>query len=365
MDISLHLIKKYKSILSNFRFIIVQHLMEDTYTFVKNLIANDIEIHSLFYKRYSIEEGLISKLKAYDIEVLPDDEEIDTIIKSAVKKTIVDRKKIVILDLGGVFSELDNSYDSYIQCIVEDTHFGHWKYKNKVKGYPIYSVAESKLKEMEAIVVGKSTTVALYEALLSIGISIIGKKVLVIGYGMIGKNVAQTLKNMGLIVYVNDIHQYKMLNAIFEGCDTVHDYCKHNNQFDIIIGTTGTQSINKEVINTLKDRGFICSSSSKNLEIDMDYLENNALTTTQINNLMTSYCVNGKSIIVLNEGYPINFTIHSVPDEIIDLLFSEMVACIVDSTKEYDNYEGTIRIVPERMIDYIAGIWMIGDSHEN
>ena len=81
--------------------------------------------------------------------------------------------------------------------------------------------------------------------------------------------------------------------------------------------------------------------------------------------MLTTYLIDGKAINVLYDGFPINFTIQSVPDEVIDLLFSEMIFCVIDSiNSSYDNtYD--IRFAPEKMIDHIAGLWMNGVLNEN
>lgn len=369
MNTSLSIINKYKSILSSYRFIIVQHLMRDTYLFINHLISNDIEVCSLVFKGYSVNYSYISKLRSLNIRVVSGDCSANmlynSVLNEAVERTIIDGKKIVILDLGGSFSEIDDNYDKYIQCIVEDTHFGHWRYMNKLKSYPIYSVAESKLKEIEAVAVGNSVSVAIYEALLSYGNSLTGMKTLVVGYGMIGSNIAYSLKGFGTSIYVNDVHQHKMLKSVFKGNEVVHDFRNAVNQFDLIIGATGNQSISKDVLATLKNGGFVCSASSGNIEIDLDYIISNSTEKRKINSILTSYLLEGKKIVVLNNGFPINFTIPSVPDEIIDLLFSEMLSCVVDSTDDNNNKTDSIRSTSESMIDYIASLWIKGTSNEN
>jgi len=239
MNISLQLIQRYKTVLSSYRFIIVQHLLQDSYAFIKNLNANGVEVYSVLYKDYSVNVSLLNKLKECNINIMSADKDINSlcssIIDEAVKEVCADGKKIIILDLGGVFSEISNRYDPFIQCIVEDTHYGHWRYKNKKHSFSIYSVAESKLKEIEAIAVGKSIIVALYESLLSLGVSLFGKKALVIGYGMIGKNIAQSLKDFGVTVYINDVHEHKLLSSLFQGYEIVSDFNRMASQFDIII----------------------------------------------------------------------------------------------------------------------------------
>jgi adenosylhomocysteinase len=68
---------------------------------------------------------------------------------------------------------------------------------------------------------------------------------------------------------------------------------------------------------------------------------------------------NGKDIFLVNKGTAVNFLIKSVPDEIIDLDFAEIMLCTILLLKKPEKYRpGKILSTPSTYLNTIAKDWL-------
>ena len=161
-----------------------------------------------------------------------------------------DHKWIIIIDVGGYFAQpvidLQNAFPDcakWIVGIIEDTTFGHNRYIKCVRKIrvPVFSVARSSLKEIEARFVGQDAVKAMDTVLRELGVLMSGRHALVIGYGMIGKNIALALKNSHLVVSVYDQYDFRNLAAYIDGYN-IHKKRELIKSADIIFLATGDPS---------------------------------------------------------------------------------------------------------------------------
>lgn len=167
---------------------------------------------------------------------------------------------------------------SHIKGVVEDTTFGHNRYKEHCKDIdvPVYSVARSVLKEIEARFVGGDAVKAMDILLREQGVSLPGRNALVIGYGMIGKNVARALQANDLRVHVYDKEDTPLLAAFIDGYHVRPklDLLKHAN-IDIIFCATGDPNgaLSFQEIEDCRDNVILVSVGSKDTEFDLAAIE--------------------------------------------------------------------------------------------
>ena len=352
--------KKYQKELMEVNFIIVQHLLNDTMELITDLLANKIQIIGVVIKSYSCDEknvDLLSKMKIPHVYVSQDSNENDTnyfnYLNIAKKDYEKNNRKTVILDLGGEFCNvLSQPGDySYIKAIVEDTAFGHRKYLANLSNIfvPIFSVAESHCKELEARFVGRTIVNSTEDILRTIGETLYARNVLVFGYGMIGKNVAAGLKAFGCKVAVCEKDSVRRVDAYFDGFDVYEKYPLKPNLF--IIGTTGSQVLNFSNKDDIQNNLVLVSGSSKNIEFNIEQIKKYADKVDIINQYIKNYYIDGKRVTVINDGFPVNFINKSIPDKIIDLLFAEMIQSIIQVDSFYELHK--INIVNKERINEI------------
>src|SRR5690606_21095292 len=136
---------------------------------------------------------------------------------------------------------------------------------------------------------------------------IAGKRVVVCGYGDVGKGTAASFRGAGAIVTVTEIDPICALQAAMEGyevkrLDTVIENA------DIVITTTGNFGIvREEHFMKLKDKAIVCNIGHFDNEIDMAWLnENYGHTKDEIKPQVDKYTIDGKDIIILAEGRLVN-----------------------------------------------------------
>ena len=139
-------------------------------------------------------------------------------------------------------------------------------------------------------------------------IMIAGKKVVICGFGDVGKGCAQSMLGYGAQVYITEIDPICALQASMEGYKvvTMDNACEFG---DIFVTTTG----NKDVIvgnhmERMKDNAIVCNIGHFDNEIDVNYLEKNDLIKEfNIKPQVDRFEFNdGHSILLLSRGRLVN-----------------------------------------------------------
>lgn len=338
--------ERNKHLLKQTRFIILEHLLPTTESMI-NLLEDEggAEIFAVVAKPYSIVENVYKRLHKKRIRIIrktyADLENTDILLNlliEAIDNSKRDKKRIIIIDVGGYFAnpvlrlqELFPGEERLITGIIEDTTFGHNRYVEKISeiNVPVFSVARSSLKEIEARFVGQDAVIAMETILRDQGILMSGRHALVIGYGMIGKNVALALKNSHLVVSVYDYYDHRNLAAYIDGFN-IHKKRELIKNADIIFFATGNPegALSYEYIEECKDRVILVSVGSKNTEFDLSKLQEQAIEQKSFGDYLQEYTIsNDRRIIVANNGTAVNFILPSLSVEVLDLVFSEILIC--------------------------------------
>ncbi len=139
-------------------------------------------------------------------------------------------------------------------------------------------------------------------------IMLAGKKVVILGYGDVGKGSVQSMKGFGARIYVTEIDPICALQAAMEGYSVVQleDIIE---EADIFVTATGNYNV---IIGThmerMKDGAILCNIGHFDNEIEMSYLENNPkCIKTTVKPQVDSWALeSGRSILVLAEGRLVN-----------------------------------------------------------
>ncbi len=139
-------------------------------------------------------------------------------------------------------------------------------------------------------------------------IMIAGKKVVVCGYGDVGKGCAQSMRGFGARVIVTEIDPICALQAAMEGYElsTMDAMAPVG---DIFVSATGNcDVITGAHMERMKDEAIVCNIGHFDSEIDMHYLENTpGCAKTVIKPQVDKWTLrSGRSIIVLAEGRLVN-----------------------------------------------------------
>nr|SPS05232.1 S-adenosylhomocysteine hydrolase [Candidatus Nitrotoga fabula] len=365
------------SFLSKTRFIVLEHLLPTTQEMLKLLREAGAEIFAVVGKPYSIDEKVLSELRQerYNLilesyEKLESTSILKDLVQSALKKCTKDKRRLVILDVGGYFAKplmelsAKNSLTSHFAGVVEDTTFGHNRYfelASKITT-PIYSVARSALKEIEARFVGRDAVKAVDLLLRKVGVSLAGRKALVIGYGMIGRNVARTLKSYDMQVHVYDKLDTRNLEAFVDGF-AIHQKKELLKRCDVIFSATGDPNGALSIDELFETRPGVAlvSVGSKNTEFDIKGLRSQAINSTgeKVGEEIIRYYTNhSRQILVLRDGTAVNFYLPSIPIEVLDLVFAEILLCVMHLLKKPNLEVGRLLQLDEKLLQPIAHDWL-------
>ena len=261
----------------------------------------------------------------------------------ALQDTIGREDRFVVIEDGGYITPLlheDEFASLRDQCIgvVEQTTKGLRSVKavDQSRGLrlPIVAVAESDLKlRLEAAEVGEALAFTLESYFRqTLDTHLHRVPTLVIGYGAVGRPLAEALASRGAKVTVFDLDPNRQIEAsVNKLVDTV-DSLDDLSQYRLVVGTTGTTSLKSDLLSAASDGIILASGSSDRLEFDLTGLIQQVAQPLDANviqqDLRTTYNLrNGRSVSLLCDGYPINFIIgDGIAKSVIDPILTELVA---------------------------------------
>ncbi len=188
-------------------------------------------------------------------------------------------------------------------------------------------------------------------------IMLAGKRVVVCGYGDVGKGTAASFRGAGSIVTVTEIDPICALQASMDGYEVKKLKTVISNA-DIVVTATGNKDIvNKEVFRMMKDKTIVCNIGHFDNEIDMNWLETNfSEQKTNIKPQVDSYKISkDKEIIVLAEGRLVNLgcaTGH--PSFVMSNSFTNQVLAQIELWNNADNYENKVYMLPKNLDEMVA-----------
>jgi len=186
-------------------------------------------------------------------------------------------------------------------------------------------------------------------------IMLAGKKVLICGYGDVGKGSVQSLKGSGTQIHVTEIDPICALQAAMEGYKVVklEDVIE---EIDIFVTSTGNwHVITGQHMERMKDSAILCNIGHFDNEIEMSYLENNPkCEKVNVKPQVDQWTLeSGNKIIVLAEGRLVNLgcaTGH--PSFVMSASFTnQCLAQIELATKEYEKQVYTL---PKKLDEEVA-----------
>ena len=271
----------------------------------------------------------------------------------------------MILDDGGDLTNL--VFDKFtelvkgIKGLSEETTTGVHRLYERMKAGTLYmpainvndSVTKSKFdnkygcKESAVDAVRRATDIMLA-----------GKRVVVCGYGDVGKGTAASFRGAGSIVTVTEIDPICALQAAMDGfevkkLDTVVTTA------DIVITTTGNKDIvQSRHFEAMKDKAIVCNIGHFDNEIDMAWLNGNfGHTKNEVKPQVDIYTVNGKEVIILAEGRLVNLgcaTGH--PSFVMSNSFTNQTLAQLELWENSANYKNEVYMLPKHLDEKVAAL---------
>ncbi len=345
------------------------HMTIQTAVLIETLIALGAEVTWSSCNIFSTQDQAAAAIAAAGIQVYAwkglDEESFDW----CIEQTLFfgeDRKPLnMILDDGGDLTNM--VFDRYpelvagIKGLSEETTTGvHRLYERMKNGTLVMpainvndSVTKSKFdnkygcKESAVDAIRRATDVMLA-----------GKRVVVCGYGDVGKGTAASFRGAGSIVTVTEIDPICALQAAMDGFEVKKLNTVVGNA-DIIITTTG----NKDIVlgshfEQMKDKTIVCNIGHFDNEIDMAWLnKNHGASKIEIKPQVDKYTINGKDIIILAEGRLVNLgcaTGH--PSFVMSNSFTNQTLAQIELWTNSAAYNNEVYMLPKHLDEKVAAL---------
>ncbi|WP_430399967.1 adenosylhomocysteinase [Flavobacterium sp.] len=189
-------------------------------------------------------------------------------------------------------------------------------------------------------------------------IMLAGKRVVVCGYGDVGKGTAASFRGAGSIVTVTEIDPICALQAAMDGFEVKRLDTVVGNA-DIVITTTG----NKDIVlgshfEKMKDKTIVCNIGHFDNEIDMAWMnKNHGASKVEIKPQVDKYTINGKDIIILAEGRLVNLgcaTGH--PSFVMSNSFTNQTLAQIELWTNSAAYNNEVYMLPKHLDEKVAAL---------
>ncbi len=193
--------------------------------------------------------------------------------------------------------------------------------------YPVIAVNNAKTKHLfdNRYGTGQSTIDGI---LRSTGILLAGLRVVVCGYGWVGKGVSARARGMGAVVTVTEVDSVRALEAKMDGFEVkrLSDAAVSADLFITCTGQTGV--IRKEHIASMRDGAILANAGHFDVEIDVSYLYSNGHVLVRPN--LERFEIDGKKVYLIAKGRVANLVCaEGNPPEVMALSFANQLLCIL------------------------------------
>ncbi len=276
---------------------------------------------------------------------------------------VLNHKPTILTDDGAdmnVKAHFDKKYkDMKILGATEETTAGVTRIRvvetqGKLR-YPVILVNEAYTKHMfdNRYGTGQSTIDGYLRAM---NLLLASKRVVVVGYGWVGRGVASRFHGMGSKIIVTEIDPVKALEAHMDGFEVMPmaQACKIG---DIFITCTGmTSVIRKEHILQMKEGSIMGNVGHFDVEIDAEFLLKKSKSVREVRpNLDECTLSNGKHVYLIGQGRLANLVAaEGHPPEVMAQSFSNQILSIMYILKNHKKIGNKIINVPEAIDRQVA-----------
>ena len=178
------------------------------------------------------------------------------------------------------------------------------------------------------------------------------KRIVVCGYGWVGKGVARCANGMGAKVTITEVNPLRALEAFFDGFE-VKLLDEVISKADIFITCTGQVNvIGQGQIEKIKEGAILCNAGHFDVEIDINYL--NSLDQNHFSPRMNVDCYrvgeSRKKIYLLAKGRVINLVgAEGNSPEVMSISFSNQFLSIVYLSQFHEKLDNQIYKTPKKI----------------
>ena len=222
-----------------------------------------------------------------------------------------------ICDMGGELIEAATLAGTSVAGALEATTTGLHRIRPLQLKFPVFDWNGIPLKDAieNRFHVGAETWPA-FEGIT--GLSLFGRRILVVGFGPVGRGVAERARDLGAIVTVAERDPVRQLEAMHFGCQTA-PLASALTEAEVVVTATGRDGVlGKEDLSLCRDGAVVFNVGHSNREIDVDWLDGHERRTMRDH--IERYVIGGRTLFLLSRGSMINlaFTGGSAASNLFD-----------------------------------------------
>lgn len=221
--------------------------------------------------------------------------------------------------------------------------------------YPVYAVNDAYTKFLfdNRYGTGQSTVDGILRAT---NILLAGKKVVVAGYGWVGRGIALRMRGMGAHVIVTEVDPVRALEAVMDGFE-VMSMDQAASIGDVFVTATGnTDVIRREHMLKMKDGAILANSGHFNVEVSIRDLEGISTGKRLIRPYLEEYTLrDGRKLYLLAEGRLVNLVAaEGHPSEVMDMSFANQALSLLRLKEEGRGLKPAVYRVPREQDEMVA-----------
>ena len=346
------------------------HMTIQTAVLIETLVALGADVTWSSCNIFSTQDHAASAIAAAGIPVFAwkgmNEEEFDWCIEQTLHFGDDQKPLNMILDDGGdltnmvldQFPELINDILGLSEETTTGVHRLYERVKNGTLPMPAINVNDSVTKSKFDNKYGCKES-AVDAVRRATDVMLAGKRIVVCGYGDVGKGTAASFQGAGAIVTITEIDPICALQAAMDGFE-VKKLSSVISNADIVCTATGNKDIlKKEYFLAMKDKAIVCNIGHFDNEIDMAWLNKNyGHTKSEIKPQVDLYTLeNNNQIIVLAEGRLVNLgcaTGH--PSFVMSNSFTNQTLAQIELWQRSDQYENKVYMLPKHLDEKVAAL---------
>ena len=346
------------------------HMTIQTAVLIETLVVLGAEVTWSSCNIFSTQDHAAAAIAAAGIPVYAwkgmNEEEFDWCIEQTLHFGADQKPLNMILDDGGdltnmvldQYPELVNEIRGLSEETTTGVHRLYERVKNGTLPMPAINVNDSVTKSKFDNKYGCKES-AVDAVRRATDVMLAGKRIVVCGYGDVGKGTAASFRGAGAIVTVTEIDPICALQAAMDGYEVKKLETVIANA-DIVCTATGNKDIlGKEDFLAMKDKAIVCNIGHFDNEIDMAWLNKNyGHTKSEIKPQVDLYTLEeDKQIIVLAEGRLVNLgcaTGH--PSFVMSNSFTNQTLAQIELWNRSDQYENKVYMLPKHLDEKVAAL---------
>jgi adenosylhomocysteinase len=340
------------------------HVTTETAALVKTLAAGGAKVFVCASNPLSTQDDVAAALVSdgYNVFAIKG-EDTETYYRHI--NACLDAKPVITMDDGAdLVSTIHAERRNLVENIIggtEETTTGVIRLKSMAaKGvllFPVIAVNDSSTKHLfdNRYGTGQSTVDGILRATNRL---LAGSWFVVSGYGWCGRGLAMRAAGMGAKVVVTEVDPLRALEAAMDGYRVMpmEEAAAIGDFFCTVTGDIHV--LRKEHFDVMKDGAIVCNSGHFNVEIDIEALENTAVSRRTIRDFLEEFTMpDGRRIILLGEGRLINLAAaEGHPSSVMDMSFANQALASEYLVKQGKSLGKQVVRLPKELDDEIAAL---------